>query len=119
MGARFLVVSPTVVIVASVLFAAATGCVATVEERPARIYMTAMPPPPLAEAPPARPAATHVWVEGYWHWNGVQYLWIPGHWERPPAGHIWIAPRYMTSEGRYVYQPGVWHAPGSARAFAR
>jgi hypothetical protein len=23
-----------------------------------------------------------VWVAGYWHWNGVKYVWVRGHWER-------------------------------------
>jgi hypothetical protein len=85
------------------------GCVATVEERPARaVYVLGPPPAPLAE-PRAAPAAPGmVWVEGYWHWNGVQYVWIPGHWDSPPPGQMWLAPRYMVVEGRYVYHAGGW-----------
>jgi hypothetical protein len=84
------------------------GCVATVEERPARVYVTGPPPEPLVESrpPPAGPAM--VWVEGYWHWNGVKYVWIPGHWESPPPGYVWVPARYVVMDGRYVYNPGGW-----------
>jgi hypothetical protein len=53
-----------------------------------------------------------VWVEGYWHWNGVQYVWIPGHWESPPAGYAWVPPTYSVVEGRNVYQAGRWAIRG-------
>ncbi len=38
---------------------------------------------PLASAPPTRSGQR--WVSGYWHWTGVEYTWIPGHWEPAPA----------------------------------
>ncbi len=101
----------------AVLSQGAIGCVATVEERPARIFMSAPPPPPLVEPRTMPPGATHVWVDGYWHWNGVQYVWIPGHWEQPPPGRVWVAPRYMSLEGRYVYHPGAWHATPRTPAY--
>ena len=33
-----------------------------------------------SEAPPptAKPGA--VWVKGYWHWDGVRYVWQRGRW---------------------------------------
>jgi hypothetical protein len=52
------------------------------------------------------------WVEGYWHWNGVQYVWIPGHWESPPAGSVWLPPSYTMVDGRYVYRAGRWSMRG-------
>ena len=85
------------------------GCVATVEERPPRVvYVAGPPPPPLGEARGAPSAPGMVWVEGYWHWNGVQYVWIPGHWESPPPGYVWTPPSYTTIESRYVYRAGHW-----------
>jgi hypothetical protein len=85
------------------------GCVATVEDRPMRpIYVLGPPPPPLAEARAAPASSGMVWVGGYWHWNGVQYVWIPGHWDSPPPGQTWLAPRYMVQDGRYVYHAGRW-----------
>jgi hypothetical protein len=49
-----------------------------------------------------------VWVDGYWHWNGVQYVWIPGRWETPPPGNVWIAPRHEVVDGHHIYRTGRW-----------
>jgi hypothetical protein len=49
-----------------------------------------------------------VWIAGYWHWSGMQYTWIPGHWENAPPGARWRAPRYSIREGTYFYEPGSW-----------
>ena len=85
------------------------GCVATVEERPPRVvYVGGPPPPPLVEAQPAPAAPGMVWVDGYWHWSGVQYVWIPGHWESPPAGYVWVGPSYAFHGGRHAYRAGRW-----------
>lgn len=27
-----------------------------------------------------------VWVRGYWHWDGVSYVWQRGHWEQANLG---------------------------------
>jgi hypothetical protein len=87
------------------------GCVATVEERPARVvYVSGPPPAPLAETPPPPGEPSMIWVEGYWHWNGVQYVWIPGHWEPARPGAVWVRPSYVIVEGRHVYRPGGWRA---------
>jgi hypothetical protein len=55
-----------------------------------------------------------LWVEGYWHWNGIQYVWIPGHWESPPSGYGWVPPTYSVVEGRHVYRAGRWGLVGQA-----
>jgi hypothetical protein len=34
--------------------------------------------PPLPRPP--RPAENAVWIDGQCHWDGVRYLWEPGHW---------------------------------------
>src|SRR5579871_1343005 len=92
------------------LLAPCTGCVASTMTPPARaIIVTGPPPAPLVEErpPPTHPLA--VWIAGYWHWTGIQYAWIPGHWEAtPPAGATWRAPRYVKTEGVYTYEPGTW-----------
>lgn len=66
------------------------------------------PPPPIAEAAPPPPSPDATWVGGYWHWTGLQYAWIPGHWEQPPPGAMWRAPRYVSSNGAFFYEPGGW-----------
>jgi YXWGXW repeat-containing protein len=94
------------------------GCVAAVTTPPARAIIVAGPPPaPLVEerTPSTQPLA--VWIAGYWHWTGIQYAWIPGHWEvAPPSGATWRAPRYTKMEGAYVYEPGTWWTAPEASA---
>jgi hypothetical protein len=66
------------------------------------------PPQPVSEMRPPPPNTRMVWVAGYWHWTGMQYTWIPGHWESAPPGLLWRAPRYSVREGAYFYEPGGW-----------
>jgi hypothetical protein len=91
------------------LVSAGGACVATVEERAPRVVYVAGPPPaPLSEARGAPAAPGMLWVDGYWHWNGVHYVWIPGHWESPPQGYVWVPPSYSSIDGRPVYRAGHW-----------
>jgi len=82
-----------------------TGCVLGAETRPTRSQAMNGPPPrpdetanaagyiarspgaqATAEPPrPPRPSRDYVWLEGYWHWNGVRYGWVPGSWENRKA----------------------------------
>jgi hypothetical protein len=90
------------------------SCVATTTAPPARVIIVAGPPPaPLVEERTPRPAQPlAVWIAGYWHWTGIQYAWIPGHWDvAPPTGATWHAPRYVKTEGAYIYEPGTWWPP--------
>lgn len=86
------------------------GCVASSITPPTRAIIVAGPPPaPLVEDRPPRTQALAVFIAGYWHWTGIQYAWIPGHWETaPPSGAVWRAPRYVKTEGAYIYEPGSW-----------
>ncbi len=88
---------------------ALAGCVATETTAPVRGVVVSGPPPaPIAEVIVVAPAPGSVWVAGYWHWTGMQYAWIPGHWEKAPPGTAWAAPRYVKTEGAYVYEAGAW-----------
>jgi WXXGXW repeat (2 copies) len=42
------------------------------------------PPAPVVEVAPPPPAPGYVWQPGYWSWNGVQYVWVPGVYVVPP-----------------------------------
>jgi len=97
------------------------GCTLFVRDRPPRETVYVEQPQPeyviVREAPPAiiverrppPPGQEHIWIDGYWHWNGRQYVWVPGHWAVPPhGGAIWIAPRYERHEQGYRYMPGQW-----------
>ena len=64
-------------------------------------------PPPPADQPevvPPPPGGALVWRPGHWHWNGVRYVWVHGHYIARPAvyGH-WV-PGHWAPGG-----PGGWH----------
>jgi len=43
--------------------------------------------PEDAEPPPEKLKQNAIWVPGYWHWDGVRYVWQRGRWQAdvPPA----------------------------------
>lgn len=97
--------------------AAAAGCVVNEPETPARGVVVSGPPPaPVHEERPPQPSPQAAWVGGYWHWTGMQYAWIPGHWEAPPPGAVWSAPAYTMRDGKYIYETGSWNNAGPAAA---
>jgi hypothetical protein len=94
------------------IVAFAAGCVIEAVPAPVGVAVGGPPPAPMQETRPAPAAAQSVWIAGYWHWTGMQYTWIPGHWEAGPPGARWRAPRYPLRGGVYYYEPGGWGAPG-------
>jgi len=95
------------------------ACVVTPTTPPPRGILVSGPPPALireersSAAPPPTPAAA--WLAGCWHWTGLQYAWIPGHWEAaPPLNASWHAPAYVQNNGAYFYEPGGW-SPATVR----
>jgi hypothetical protein len=78
-------------------------------EQPQYVIVREAPPPIIVERRPPMPGQGHIWIDGYWNWNGRQYVWEPGHWAVPPRERvIWIAPRYERHEQGYRYMPGRW-----------
>ncbi len=98
---------------AALLVIAAGGCVIeTVSGPPSGVAVSGPPPEPMREARMPPPQGTPaLWIAGYWHWTGLQYTWIPGHWVVPPAGSRWRAPQYSLHDGTYFYEPGGWTGP--------
>jgi hypothetical protein len=47
-----------------------------------------VPDKPVVEPVGPPPVAGAVWVPGYWHWSGVRYEWIVGHWTANPGGWV-------------------------------
>jgi hypothetical protein len=85
-----------------------SGCVIETSAAPGGVAVSGPPPEPMHEArsPPLGPST--IWIAGYWHWTGMQYTWIPGHWEEGRPGVRWRAPRYLLRDGVYYYEPGKW-----------
>ena len=71
--------------------------------------ITGRPPAPRYERRSPRPGPDYIWVGGFWHSDGGQWIWVPGRWEPPVAPQAyWIPPRYVRSERGYIYEPGHW-----------
>lgn len=90
------------------------GC--TVEAQPARPVVVApgpaepAPPPPLrAETVPPPPSAAYVWQPGHWHWNGVRYVWVRGHYVVRQVGwQHWVHGHWALRGGAWVWVPAHW-----------
>jgi len=72
------------------------------------------PPEPLPEMQSGPPAAGMAWIAGYWHYNGTDWVWIPGHWEIAREGQQWRAPSFAWSPDQraWVYELGRWEPIG-------
>jgi hypothetical protein len=69
-----------------------SGCVVSAPAPVARVEFRP-PPIPVAryEVPPPPPSPRHVWQPGGWHWNGREYVWLPGHYiVRLETYHRWV-----------------------------
>jgi hypothetical protein len=78
-------------------------------QQPEYVVVREAPPAVIVEQRPSPPSRGHVWIDGYWHWNGHQYVWERGHWAAPPRERaVWVAPRYERHEDGYWYVPGRW-----------
>lgn len=50
------------------------------------------------------------WVNGYWGWGGIDWVWVPGRWvQRPRQNLVWNDGRYYLSDGRRYWRSGYWN----------
>lgn len=80
------------------------GCVARARVR--GIAYVDPPPPRAVVVRPAPPAPSYTWANGYWDWNGAQWVWVNGRWIAPRAGYVYVAPRWEQRSNGYVYIDG-------------
>lgn len=67
------------------------------------------PPRLRRERRPERPGRDFLWIAGFWHWQGSDWGWIPGRWERPnDRGARWVKARYIREGSAWRYEPGHW-----------
>ena len=77
---------------------------------PEELTIATEPPEPVYEEPTPQPAATTIWVPGYWHAEGRGWTWYVGEWRSPPPGHVYSEPHYVRVGHRVVYVRGYWRA---------
>lgn len=54
-----------------------TNASVTVGE-PTPYYVSSAAPEPLYEQMSQSPGYGYVWIDGYWHWNGYEWVWVRG-----------------------------------------
>lgn len=75
---------------------------------PKPIVVMVAPPSPIVEVRPAVPFPGAVWIPGYWHWSGSQYVWLTGRWSAARPHAHW-APAHWKRAGReWHFVPGHW-----------
>ncbi|WP_151448594.1 YXWGXW repeat-containing protein [Lacisediminimonas profundi] len=68
----------------------------------------AVPPPPVqVESVPA-PRHGHIWVPGFWNWDGYRHVWVPGHWETARAGYFYEPPMWEQADNGWRLKNGKW-----------
>lgn len=67
------------------------------------------PPPPRRVVVGVAPHPGYVWTDGYWRWDGAQYVWVPGVWMRPPHARArWVPAHWAHRRRGYVFVGGHW-----------
>lgn len=67
------------------------------------------PPRLRSERRPERPGRDYAWAQGFWHWQGNEWTWVPGRWDRPEQrGVRWVRARYVREGRSWRYEPGHW-----------
>ena len=66
------------------------------------------PPPAVRYEPLPPPRPAHVWVRGYWAWDGNDYRWVPGRWERARVGYVYVQPEWMQGPQGWQFRQGGW-----------
>ena len=87
------------------------GAAAAVSDSPetAMIVASYPPPPGRAEIPPPAPSLQALWRFGYWSWNGVKYVWLPGHYvQRPSPTANWIPGYWEQRPEGWMWVEGQW-----------
>jgi hypothetical protein len=88
----------------ALLFACAPGLSANVS-----FSVALSPPAPVVETIPPAPAPGTVWTPGYWSWNGVEYVWVPGQYVVAPfPGAVWIGGRWVARGHHWTWVDGRW-----------
>jgi hypothetical protein len=92
------------VLIVTLMFATSAPAVARVG-----FWVGVAPPVPLVEPVPPPPAPGYVWQPGYWSWNGVQYVWVPGTYAVAPYPRaVWVPPHWAPRGNGWIWVNGHW-----------
>ena len=73
------------------------------------VLVTQEPPAVRVETRTVSPGANYVWTRGYWRWNGVTYVWVPGSWMvRPRPAAVYVEGHWLRRGSRWVWVAGRW-----------
>jgi len=68
------------------------------------------PPAARVEVVPVRPSPRHIWIRGYWGWDGYHHVWVPGHYVLARRGYFYRAPRWEgAARGHWRWHRGGWY----------
>jgi hypothetical protein len=69
--------------IAIALLGALGACATQREQRISSADARERPTDETCEPKGKPPAPGSVWACGYWHWDGVRYVWVDGQWQAP------------------------------------
>ncbi|MEP6942176.1 MAG: hypothetical protein ABI981_04535 [Betaproteobacteria bacterium] len=90
------------------LVAAALGAGLAAPALAAVTVTVGTPPPAVLVEPVPAVRHGHVWVPGYWRWNGNKHVWVKGHHVAARHGYRYVPDQWAEVNGRWVYHPGHW-----------
>lgn len=72
-------------------------------------YVRVRPPRVQVEIRTSAPGPGHVWLPGYYTWDGGRYVWVPGRWDISPSpGRHWVPGRWRSHRGQWYWVEGRW-----------
>jgi hypothetical protein len=73
----------------------------------AHVVSVGFPPPPArVERVAVWPG--HVWIAGYWRWNGARHVWVVGHWAYARPGYRYVPAHWVHTGPVWRFHAGCW-----------
>ena len=73
------------------------------------VYVERDPPPDRSESEGPPPSAEHQRIPGHWRWDGRDWDWVPGHWDRRPDDRADWSPGHWEKHPKgHVWREGHW-----------
>jgi hypothetical protein len=85
------------------------SCVPPPEPPQGVVYADRGPPGPLVENVGVSPKEGVVWRNGFWRWNGNDFVWVPGEWVTAPSGSLgWVPGHWVKTRKGWFFVEGHW-----------